>query len=139
MDFEACSTDTIDSIITVRENKSKFEVYNRSKKNIRKVQVDGCLISDDKEKCDWIIEVDSDKKMALFVELKGCNLDKAISQLSSTLHDTRKKYFDYERSCYAVTTRIPKHNSDVRKRSIEFYKRNKVTLQVKNVVFSLEV
>lgn len=133
MDYDLCSTTTTDSKVVVQENKSRFEVQNNSRLTLRKVQVDGCLIKDNSQKCDWIIEVDDQVKRALYIELKGCDVDKAISQLKSTLVHTRTRYLRYKKECFAVTTRIPKHGPSIRKKCLEFHKQTKVTLSIKNL------
>jgi hypothetical protein len=132
MDYVSCTALTKDSRVVVQERRSKFEVINKGRISINKVEVDGCLITDHREKCDWIISVDS-LNLALFIELKGCDIDKAISQLKSTLNHTREKYGNYKRECFAVTTRIPKHGSSVRKKSLDFFKETKTTLTIKNL------
>lgn len=132
MDYKKCTIPTTDSKIVVQEKRSKFEVINRNRIELKKVEVDGCLITDNKEKCDWIISIDSMNK-ALFIELKGCDVDKAISQLKSTLEHTKDKYKNYERECYAVTTRVPKHGATVRKKSLDFFNQTKATLSIKNL------
>ncbi len=138
MDYNKCSTLANDSTIVVQENKSRFELKNPERKYFQKIEVDGCLIGEGFEKCDWIIASENQKKRALYIELKGCDIDKAISQLKSTLLHTKEKYRDYNRECYAVTTRIPKHGPSIRKKCLEFYKSTKATLSVKNIKASVE-
>lgn len=139
MDFEQCSTPTKDSLIVVQENRSRFEVQNPNRYTFLKTEVDGCLILDNHEKCDWIISTEEPIPKAMFIELKGCDVDKAISQLISTLSDTKDRYKTYKRECYAVTTRIPKHGSSIRKKCIDFHKRTNTTLFVKNLRASVKV
>ncbi|WP_036566274.1 hypothetical protein [Oceanospirillum beijerinckii] len=137
--YDRCSIRCNDPKIVVKENKSRFEVSNSKRKYVSKIQVDGCLFDEKNEKCDWIIEYDDPSKKALFVELKGCDLDKAISQLKSTLNLTRKRFNEHQKECYVVTTRIPKHGSTVRRKCIDFQKQTKATLSVKNLKFSLTI
>ncbi len=132
MDFEKCTAVTNDQIVVLRENRSKFVFNNRDRIPVSKVQVDGCLINNDNEKCDWILSIESLKR-ALFIELKGSDIDKAISQLKSTLRLTKSQFKGYDRECYVVTTRIPKHGPSVRRKSMAFFKETKSTLSVKNL------
>lgn len=132
MDYALCTIPTTDSRVVVQENRSKFEVVNKDRLSVNKVEVDGCLIGDHLEKCDWIISIDSLNR-AFFIELKGCDIDKAISQLKSTLIHTRSKYQNYDRECFAVTSRIPKHGSSMQKRKMDFFRQTNVTLSVKNI------
>ena len=135
MNYEKCTTATRDSTIVLRENRSKFEIHNKEKHVINKIQVDGCLISEKHEKCDWIVTFDNKKtKRAIFIELKGCQLEKAVSQLKTTLHLTTDYFIDHEKECYAVTTRVPKHGTSVRKIAIDFYRKTNTPLSVKNEV-----
>jgi hypothetical protein len=133
MDYDLCSTETTDSRVVVQENRSRFEVQNSGRESLKKVQVDGCLIDDHIEKCDWIIEVNNQSQRALFIELKGCDVDKAISQLKSTLVHTQIRYANYAKECFAVTTRIPKHGASIRKKCLDFHRQTKVTLSIKNL------
>ncbi|MFG0834737.1 hypothetical protein ACF8OI_14590 [Aeromonas bivalvium] len=138
MDYARCTMPTTDAKIVVQENKSKFTVINKERIAINKVEVDGCLINDHREKCDWIISIDSLKK-AFFIELKGCDIDKAISQLKATLDHTKDKYGDFDRTCFAVTTRIPKHGSSIQKKKIDFFRKTKVVLSVKNIQSDIQI
>lgn len=134
MNYNLCSTETTDYRVVVKENKSKFELQNNKKIKLKKVQVDGCLIKDGRERCDWIIEIDDQSSQrALFIELKGCNIEKAISQLKSTLEHTKTRYANYIKECFAVTTRIPKHGPTTRKKCIDFHKKTNATLSIKNL------
>lgn len=137
MEYDLCSTETTDSRVVVQENRSRFEVKNSRRESLKKVQVDGCLINDHREKCDWIIEVNNQSKRALYIELKGCDVDKAISQLKSTLIHTRERYTNYAKECFAVTTRIPKHGASTRKKCLDFHKQTNVTLSIKNLNTSI--
>ena len=132
MDYAKCSTATTDSRIVLRENRSKFELINSEKLQVEKIKVDGCLISDARPRCDWVL-VSNEKNKALYVELKGCEIDRAIEQLKSTLTYTRERYSNYNKKCFVVSTRVPKHGSSMRRRCLDFYNKTKVTLCVKNV------
>jgi hypothetical protein len=139
MDYAKCSLKSKDPIIVVSENRSRVEVINPGRLEISKIQVDGCLIDKKLEKCDWLIAVETPIKKAYYIELKGCDLDKAISQLKSTIEHTKVRFRDFKRECYAVTTRVPKHGSTIRKRCLDFYSDTGSTLAVKNIVIKILV
>lgn len=74
-----------------------YEKKNKDKKNVciyiaelaspRRIvvyKVDDCLIGEGEEKCDFLI-LDCDHEAAYFLELKGSDLFKAISQLNASL------------------------------------------------------
>lgn len=139
MDYAKCSLSVKDPIIVVAENKSRFELSNPGRLEISKIQVDGCLIPQNLEKCDWLFSIEKPLKKAYYIELKGCDLDKAISQLKATLSHTKAKFLEFDKECFAVTTRIPKHGASVRRKCIDFHKATGARLSVKNLVFSLTV
>lgn len=140
MDYAKHTTTVKDPIVVVQENRSKFELINKNRINVDKVQVDGGLIScSNTEKCDWILSYKSQSDTALFIELKGCDIDKAISQLVSTLGHTKDKYQSHIKKCFAVTTRIPKHGSTMRKKALDFHNKTKTILVVKNLHIKHEI
>lgn len=136
MDYKKCTIETTDSCIVVRENKSKFELHNPSRLTVQKIKVDGCLFTDydEIERCDWIVKYDLPEKTIMYIELKGCNLDKAITQLVSTLSRTKSHFSDYRKNCFAITTRVPKHDTSARKHAIDMKKKFDATLLVKNFI-----
>lgn len=140
MRYLECSQSTNDPCVVVEENKCKFKILNRSGYSIRKIQVDGCLIVDDREKCDWIVAIDNEKLLkAMYIELKGKKIDKAVSQLKSTLDITKDNFKKYDKECYVVTTRFPKGGVDHRKIQIDFMRATKVALKVKNILCEIVV
>jgi hypothetical protein len=72
--------------IVVRDsgNKQEYRVTNDNGKEICKIKVDGCLIKEG-ERCDYLI-LSCEDKSAFFVELKGHDLQKALSQIDSSIN-----------------------------------------------------
>ncbi len=60
----------------------EFIVNNLRNKSIKKFKVDKCLISEG-EMCDYLLVVEDEK--LYFIELKGSDLIKAISQVSTSI------------------------------------------------------
>lgn len=139
MNYLLCTTMTTDPIIVFSENKSKISVLNEKRIEVQKIQVDGCLIDARMEKCDWLFCYEDHAKKAVFIELKGCDLDKAISQLRSTINHTKANYLSHRKECYAITTRVPKHGASTRKRSIDFFNQTGATLSIKNSPHSISI
>ena len=75
------------------------------------VKVDNCLITGERERCDWLFEVPiippPPTHRVCYVELKGKNIEKAISQIISTMEYTRQQYDKYKREAYIVSSRVP--------------------------------
>lgn len=139
MDYGKCTTPTKDLVIVVEENRSKLIVKNSKKRSVKKIRVDGCLISNEHEKCDWLVATTDAPFRALYIELKGCDVKKAVSQLRNTVSLTKAEFKEHKKECYAITTRIPKHGTDIRKLAMDFHKETNATLSVKNVQCSVDI
>uniref|UniRef100_Q31GX4 Uncharacterized protein n=1 Tax=Hydrogenovibrio crunogenus (strain DSM 25203 / XCL-2) TaxID=317025 RepID=Q31GX4_HYDCU len=139
MDFEACTEETSQKVICLKENKSKFIVNNPNQHNLKKTRVDECLIGTSEEKCDWIVSNVEPLNLAYFIELKGCDIKKAISQLANTMRLTNKHYSNYSLQCYIVSTRMPKANTSAQKIKKDFYNKHKVNVDIKNIQQSVTV
>jgi len=72
-------------IIAVSENTRRFEIRNDKSKFVNKVRVDGCLIDDNRECCDYLFEIDKSISLVIYVELKGSDIQKAYNQLIATI------------------------------------------------------
>ncbi|MCI5162274.1 MAG: hypothetical protein D3917_09700, partial [Candidatus Electrothrix sp. AX5] len=116
MNYKKCTTVVNDSKVVVKEHRSSFQLCNAARLKIEKIQVDGCLIDDVRERCDWLLVNREEKKRALYIELKGADIGKAIRQLEATLGYTKKDFPQCERECYVVSTRVPKHGPSVHRR-----------------------
>lgn len=138
MEYEKCTSINNNKIISLKENKSEFRVSNKNQKPLRAIQVDGCLVGKESEKCDWLVICDEAKR-ALFIELKGCDIEKAISQLATTLRLTRDSVAAHKKECYIVCTRYPKTTTSSQERLIRFFKANKATLSIKSLVAEVEI
>lgn len=71
----------------VSQNGKTYRVINKSDATLYVYEVDPCLIPDIlQRKCDYLILAEmSDKKKALFVELKGADLTGAIKQVENSI------------------------------------------------------
>jgi len=64
----------------------KFTLINNSGHLISKVKIDGCVIKEERTKCDYLFKVEAaSNARALFVELKGGGLNDAMKQILSTI------------------------------------------------------
>ena len=74
--------------VVCSEHQNQYIVNNQSRLKIYKYKIDGSILTvkDVGEKCDYIIEIETiDKPTVFVVELKGSDLNKAISQISTTI------------------------------------------------------
>ena len=84
-------------------------LLNPSKRSVKKVQVDGCAITDS-SCCDWAAEVDDDvSHEELFIELKGSHITKAVKQIAATI------------------VRLSSHPAQTKKRCLVVFKKDTVT------------
>lgn len=70
--------------IVFKEKKSKYVGKNNGLKNIEGYRVDGILITDGRRCCDHCLALPADNILIL-VELKGCDLSYACTQILSTI------------------------------------------------------
>ncbi|NJO15829.1 MAG: hypothetical protein HC877_08800 [Thioploca sp.] len=117
MNFEKCTETIHHKVIPVEENKRKFIIENNHAKKVNKVKVDGCLIDDQREKCDYLFEIYDDVKLniilVIYVELKGKDVKKAYNQLVSTIKFCEDKHKRFKRECYIVASRVPKAGTEI--------------------------
>ena len=74
------------------ENKRIYYLNNPNKHNVLQIKVDGLLYTDrDGMKCDYAF-TSKEYETAILVELKGCDVHKAIKQLLATIIEFRSKY-----------------------------------------------
>ena len=73
-------------IVTFTDMKSSttYTYENNSLNTLTKYRVDGCLINDERPKCDYLL-LNCSKKKSYFIELKGSDLIKAVEQINSSI------------------------------------------------------
>jgi hypothetical protein len=134
--FGSCGEMKQEPNIVCKERKSKFIIRNKSKRKILKVQVDKCLEIQGK-RCDWLL-IDTSENNAYFIELKGCELDRAILQLRDSIIIISKPKNGFikqefsRKHAYAVLSRSPKDSGKIKDIQKTFMKKIKTELIVKN-------
>ncbi len=84
---------------------SKYIYENTSLDELSKYQIDGCLITDDGSKCDFLL-LNCSKETAYFIELKGSDLIKAIEQISRSIDLLHRDFNTYSVEARIVLTRV---------------------------------
>lgn len=81
-----CQSDALKVVSS--ENGNKHILNNPSRRMVYQYRVDGDILSSsDGERCDFIVEVETQPKATVFViELKGSDLEKAIRQIEVTIN-----------------------------------------------------
>lgn len=130
MDFDACSTKHKKPLIPVEESGRKFTIQNPQKALVIEVKVDGCLINDHRERCDYLFEIGQKCHCVVYLELKGADIEKAYNQLIATIGYTKEKYKDSRKICHIVASRVPKSGPKVQNLKVSMAKKYKVLLKV---------
>ncbi len=127
--------------VSLEENKMKCIFENKAKIELHKVKVDGGLLnSSANEKCDYLVHWEQkNNKIVFYVELKGCDVKKAETQLISTINLTKDKFAQFDnKNCVIVCSRFPKQDTTIMKLKKKF-KSMGFTLAVQSRQFSYRV
>lgn len=139
MSYEHCSRKRRDSIIAVEENGRRFEIRNPKRRLVTQVRIDGCVIADDRERCDYLFEIGDKCHCAAFVELKGADVRKAYSQLVSTLGILASQYARARVLCFIVASRVPRITPGVQQLAIKMANQHRAHLKVGTVQLEVDV
>ncbi len=101
--------------VTVEEKKMKCVFENKAKIELHKVAVDGGLFDAKNKKCDYLVHWQQhNKNFVFYIELKGCDIKKAIQQLISTIDLTKAKFNSFDnKNCVIVCSRSPQTDSTI--------------------------
>ncbi|SEH04566.1 hypothetical protein [Candidatus Venteria ishoeyi] len=128
MDFDSCGTVLNNKIITASENRMKFVIKNKNSITVRKVIVDGCLINDERQRCDYLFEINKPFTEVIYLELKGKNIEYAIEQLESTIRICAKRHDKAGKRCDIVASRVPKMTTKTQNLKKKFLQKNQISL-----------
>lgn len=97
-----------------RENRCKHIGINKARDDVRQYQIDGGVLpkGEDPERCDYLLLNDSNQR-AYFIELKGSDISKAISQIETSVKMIKAsipKYSIYKRIIYHSGTHDMQNN-----------------------------
>jgi len=107
MNYGTCECELIDKRIVLSENKSKVTFLNINNKRIKKIIIDGCVITSG-IRCDYLLV---DNNRYLFIELKGSDVYHAISQIHQTIRTLKIK--SSEKEGLVVTHRCPISSTEI--------------------------
>jgi len=107
--IEKCNDKSDKSEVVVRENGKTFRIINKSRLLINTVTIDGCYITKGR-RCDYLFEiVDKDIiKNVFYVELKGKDIEHAVTQLEATIKCCKQIHNELNREAFIVASRVPK-------------------------------
>lgn len=87
-DFGKCEEIADNTKIILEENRSKICFINENRNKIRKIKIDGCVIKDERIRCDYLLILPNETE--LYVELKGGNVTHAVVQIEETIKAVSK-------------------------------------------------
>ncbi|BES59778.1 hypothetical protein DCPSUM001_00220 [Dysgonomonas capnocytophagoides] len=126
-----CSTTVTDSLIKCEENRSKIIFENTARKEIKKIIVDGCQITDNTPKCDNLL-IDTTTDIEYFVELKGHDIPHALRQIEATMTRLSKSLKKQDKFCFIISVRCPLSGADIQQKQKEYRAKYNATLIIKN-------
>lgn len=93
------------------EKKNEHILLNESGWDVYQFHIDGGIVqSSFGERCDYIVEVDMvPKPKAYIIELKGSDLEKAISQIIVTMNIFKNQLSGYTQLPRIIMRRVPTH------------------------------
>lgn len=126
--------------ISLQEKRSCFRIKNSKKILVSVYEVDGCLLKleSDGPRCDYLVLID-DRDLEIFVELKGCDIGKAIKQLENSIQNLSENATALVKNCFVISTRIPKADTSAQKAKLLFKRKYNANLTIKNRVFEYQV
>ena len=122
-----CSFDGSDSRPKLEECKSVMYIGNRRRLNYSIVKIDDCEIKQGC-RCDYGVHL-KEKNEHIFVELKGCDIKRAVEQLAATLHYYQANG-DASVKCFVITSNNPLSSSQSPLAKFDFRRKFRVPLQI---------
>ncbi len=138
MDYEKCTTQSTNKLITASENNRKLTIKNPSAKAVRKIKIDGCLIVDSSKRCDYMFEIIDNSApdkicSVIYVELKGRHIQEAYDQLVATIDRFIDDHRGIKKGCHIVASRVPKTGPEVQQLKIEMLRKKQAQLTVSTI------
>jgi len=132
---DRCMDVTSRKLIKVSENGRSFILKNSKKRQICLTRVDDCAITVG-ERCDFMYASKDGKE--LFVELKGSDIKKALSQVTRSIGLLSKANNKFDRSVAIVSSRVPSEDTGTMNAKAILMKSYVSRLYIKNVVLEIE-
>lgn len=139
MDYKDCYEDCNYPTVVVEENGRAFRLNNRGRGQIKKVQVDGCLIDDKRPRCDYLFEIGEECHCAIYVELKGADIEHAFNQLVATMTYLAAEHKDVLRVCHIVASRVPRAGPKVQALKVKMARRHRAILHVSTQQINVDI
>lgn len=133
IDFRGCSSKKESAIIVLSDKKqssAKLTIKNPEKRAIYEIKVDGCLISEDKIRCDYLIVLGDCSQY--YVELKSkSHIEHALKQISATIEFIQKNYPELHNGrikAVICSKKVPRVTSSFQNQKARFSKKYKAKI-----------
>lgn len=130
MSFGACANNSNNPLITAQAHGRQLVIHNPAGKQISKVEVDGCVVTDNSLRCDYLFEVDAPMAKVIYLELKGKDVDRAYAQLCATMDRFAARHRGISKDCHIVASRVPKAGPKVQVMKVKMLKNYQARLFV---------
>ncbi len=133
---DSCVRKTTDSIIKFQELRSIIRFHKSQRSLYKNIKVDGGALHEG-AKCDNML-CSADEHEERYIELKGSDIPHAIVQLRTTI--LKLGEHDGNRHSYVVCTKVaPRITTAIQKAKVEFRKRLKSDLQIKETPLDVQL
>ena len=124
-------TDAPRIVFADRRNRIEFE--NDLRRTVRRIDLDDeVLPSDFGLRCDGLLVGEADLDWhEHYIELKGSDIGKAVSQLENTLTRLSRDPVRQRKSCHVICSRVPRAGTDVQIAKTRFLRQYAASLNFK--------
>jgi hypothetical protein len=129
---QCCEEIRKDPLIPLEEKCSKITFKNESRKNIRVIRIDDCVIKEGL-RCDYLVIPENG--IEHYVELKGSDVSHAVKQLKCTITEVSEDARHGKKCCFIVSSRCPKTSAEIQNIQSKLKKEFNSTLTVKNIKY----
>ena len=127
--FGKCEKRVRHRSIVLREKRRRITFHNPSQSLVRRITVDGCVITTG-PRCDYLLIATGGVEH--YVELKGCDVRHAVKQLKATMLAVSQNPRGACKHAYIISSRCPLMSTEIQKLKLDFRKQFKSTLLVRN-------
>lgn len=119
MNFGNCESTTRDPRISLKEKRSRIVFINPNRQKIRKIEIDGCFITEG-IRCDWLL-IDYNC-VEHYVELKGSDVRHAIAQIERTIKKVSIDVQKQPKHSYVICkrVRVPRFDTELQTNKRKF-------------------
>ena len=129
-DFGTCEKINTSALIALKEERSKMTFINKSRQNVRVIQIDGCVLNDG-IRCDYLIISEDGKEH--FVELKGNHVGHAVKQIEETILKISESPKQAEKYSFIISARCPLLSAEIQALKLKFKKQYNSMLIIKAI------